>query len=143
VTYVPARNTIFLSYALALAEVLDAAHIYIGVNEVDYSGYPDCRPEFVNAFQKMADLATRAGVEGHGPQIEAPLAGMSKRAILACGIELGVDYAMTHSCYDPIGATGDACGGCESCRIRAAAFAELGMSDPAGARVQGRSGDSG
>lgn len=133
VTYVPARNTIFLSYALALAEVLDASRIYIGVNAVDYSGYPDCRPAFIEAFQRMADLATRAGVEGHGPRVVAPLAGMAKRDIIRRGIELGVDYALTHSCYDP-DAGGRACGRCDSCRIRREAFAGLGMSDPASDR---------
>lgn len=132
VTYVPARNTIFLAYALALAEVLDARAIYIGVNAVDYSGYPDCRPDFINAFQRTADLATRAGVEGHGPRIESPLSGMTKPDIIRLGLKLGVDYALTHSCYDPIGqGAGGACGRCDSCRIRAAAFAQLGMKDPA------------
>ncbi|MCA9282662.1 MAG: 7-cyano-7-deazaguanine synthase QueC [Phycisphaeraceae bacterium] len=130
VTYVPARNTIFLSYALALAEVLDAKAIYIGVNAVDYSGYPDCRPDFINAFQRMADLATRAGVEGHGPRIESPLSGMTKPDIIRLGLKLGVDYALTHSCYDPSN-TGTPCARCDSCRIRKAAFAQLGMQDPA------------
>jgi len=135
ITYVPARNTIFLAYALAFAEVLDAARIYIGVNAVDYSGYPDCRPRFIEAFQAMADLATRAGVEGRGPRIVAPLMRMRKAEIIRLGMSLGVDYSLTHSCYDPrdggAGAGGRACGRCESCRIRAAAFAELGMRDPA------------
>lgn len=129
-TYVPARNTIFLAYALALAEVVDAARIYIGVNAVDYSGYPDCRPEFVGAFQRLADLATRAGVEGHGPHIETPLLMLPKAEIIRRGLALGVDYALTRSCYDP-DASGRACGRCESCRLRAAAFAELGIADPA------------
>jgi 7-cyano-7-deazaguanine synthase len=132
-TYVPARNTIFLAYALALAEVVDAARIYIGVNAVDYSGYPDCRPEFVSAFQRLADLATRAGVEGHGPRIETPLLTLPKTEIIRRGLALGVDYALTLSCYDP-DASGRACGRCESCRLRAAAFAELGMADPAASR---------
>jgi 7-cyano-7-deazaguanine synthase len=130
ITYVPARNTIFLAYALGLAEVLGASAIYIGVNAVDYSGYPDCRPEFVAAFQKMADLATRAGVEGHGVRIITPLMHLTKAQIIRKGMELGVDFGQTHSCYDP-SAAGKACGRCDSCRIRAAAFAELGMRDPA------------
>lgn len=135
VTYVPARNTIFLSYALALAEVLDAKAIYAGVNAMDYSGYPDCRPEFVEAFQSMADLATRAGVEGHGARILTPLLMLRKVEIIRKGLELGLDYGLTHSCYDPVGDGAGgyrACGGCESCRIRARAFGELGMVDPAG-----------
>ena len=130
VTYVPARNTIFLAYALALAEVLDARAIYIGVNAVDYSGYPDCRPDFINAFQRTADLATRAGIEGRGPRIEAPLSGLTKPDIIRLGLKLGVDYALTHSCYDPTD-TGAPCARCDSCRIRSAAFAQLGMKDPA------------
>lgn len=130
VTYVPARNTIFLSYALGLAEVLEAASIYIGVNAVDYSGYPDCRPEYVRAFQHMADLATRAGVEGHGVRILTPLMHLSKAQILRTGMDQGVDFAQTHSCYDP-GDSGRACGRCDSCRIRAAAFVEIGLTDPA------------
>lgn len=130
ITYVPARNTIFLAYALGLAEVLRASAIYVGVNAVDYSGYPDCRPEFVHAFQHMADLATKAGVEGRGPKIVAPLIALTKTDIIRQGLQLGVNYALTHSCYDP-DSSGKPCGQCDSCRIRAAAFAELGMSDPA------------
>lgn len=130
ITYVPARNTIFLSYALGLAEVLKASAIYVGVNDVDYSGYPDCRPEFIHAFQHMADLATKAGVEGRGPKIIAPLLELTKPQIIHRGLALGVDYALTHSCYDPT-PEGKACGRCDSCRIRAAAFAEMGMGDPA------------
>lgn len=128
-TYVPARNTIFLSYALALAEVTESSAIFVGVNAVDYSGYPDCRPEYVDAFQRMADMATRAGVEGHGPRIVAPLLHLSKAEIIRLGMELGVDYSLTHSCYDP-DESGAPCARCESCRIRAAAFAEVGMRDP-------------
>jgi 7-cyano-7-deazaguanine synthase len=131
ITYVPARNTVFLSYALAWAEVLDARRVFIGVNAVDYSGYPDCRPEFIAAFQRLADLATKAGVEGHGPRIDAPLIGMTKAQIIRRGLELGVDYGLTTSCYDPEGATGAACGRCDSCRLRAAGFREAGVADPA------------
>jgi len=130
ITYVPARNTIFLSHALALAEVRDAADIFIGVNAVDYSGYPDCRPEYIAAFQQMADLATRAGVEGHPVRIHTPLINLAKDRIIARGLELGVDYGLTRSCYDP-DAAGRACGHCESCRLRLAAFARLGREDPA------------
>lgn len=133
ITYVPARNTIFLSYALGLAEVLGAEAIFAGVNAVDYSGYPDCRPEFIAAFQAMADLATKAGVEGHGPVIQTPLMDMAKPEIIRRGIELGVDYALTHSCYDPVQDEQGgwrSCGRCESCRIRRSAFASLGMIDP-------------
>lgn len=134
VTYVPARNTVFLSYALAVAEVIEAGSIYIGVNAVDYSGYPDCRPRFVDAFQRLADLATRAGVEGHGPRIVAPLVHFTKKRIVQRGIELGVDFGLTSSCYDP-GDGGRPCGGCDACRIRAAAFAAAGMADPANAHA--------
>ena len=130
VTYVPARNTIFLSYALALAEVIDARVIYIGVNAVDYSGYPDCRPEFIEAFQQVARVATRVGVEGRGPRIETPLLHLSKVDIIRQGLDLGVDYGLTHSCYDP-DPQGQPCGHCDSCRIRAAAFHEIGIADPA------------
>lgn len=130
VTYVPARNTVFLAYALGYAEVVGAERIYIGVNAVDYSGYPDCRPEFVEAFQRLADVATKAGVEGHGARVVAPLLHMTKAQIIRRGLELGVDYGLTHSCYDP-GEGGRACGRCDSCRIRIAAFRELGMTDPA------------
>ena len=130
ITYVPARNTIFLSYALALAEVRDAADVFIGVNAVDYSGYPDCRPAYIAAFEKMAALATRAGVEGRPVQIHTPLMRMTKDAIIARGLELGVDYGLTRSCYDPDEA-GRACGRCDSCRLRLTAFAKLGLDDPA------------
>ncbi|MFQ5805338.1 MAG: 7-cyano-7-deazaguanine synthase QueC [Phycisphaerae bacterium] len=130
ITYVPARNTIFLSYALALAEVRGVADVFIGVSAVDYSGYPDCRPEYIAAFEKMAGLATRAGVEGRPVRIHTPLTHLTKDAIIARGLELGVDYGLTRSCYDP-DAAGAACGGCDSCRLRLAAFAKLGMEDPA------------
>jgi 7-cyano-7-deazaguanine synthase len=129
ITYVPARNTIFLAYALAFAEVRGAADIYIGVNAIDYSGYPDCRPEFIAAFEKLAGLATRAGVEGNAVRIHAPLIQLTKAEIIRRGLALGVDYALTHSCYDP-DATGRACGHCDSCRLRRAGFAQLGLSDP-------------
>ncbi|HZM90100.1 MAG TPA: 7-cyano-7-deazaguanine synthase QueC [Blastocatellia bacterium] len=130
VTYVPARNTIFLSFALAWAEVLGAKDIFIGVNALDYSGYPDCRPEYIEAFEKMATLATKAGVEGRMPlKIHAPLITMSKAEIIRTGLKLGVDYSMTHSCYDPT-AGGIACGACDSCRLRLKGFAEAGASDP-------------
>ncbi|MEO0476252.1 MAG: 7-cyano-7-deazaguanine synthase QueC [Planctomycetota bacterium] len=130
VTYVPARNTVFLSYALGLAEVLDAHDIFIGVNAVDYSGYPDCRPEFVEAFQDLANLATKAGVEGQTITVHAPLIELTKVEIIKQGLALGVDYAKTHSCYDPI-PDGKPCGRCDACLIRIAAFKELGMTDPA------------
>ena len=129
VTYVPARNTVFLSLALAWAEVLDARAIYIGVNAVDYSGYPDCRPEYIEAFQAMAGLATKAGVEGHGVIIRAPLVKLSKAAIIRRGLDLGVDYALTVSCYQADEA-GQACGLCDSCRLRAQGFKEAGVADP-------------
>jgi 7-cyano-7-deazaguanine synthase len=130
VTYVPARNTIFLSFALAWGEVLGAADIFIGVNAVDYSGYPDCRPEFIRAFEALANLATRAGVEGGVKfTVHAPLIAMSKEAIIRRGLSLGVDYGLTRSCYAP-DAEGRACGECDSCRIRLAGFAEVGMLDP-------------
>ncbi|MDX2114738.1 MAG: 7-cyano-7-deazaguanine synthase QueC [Planctomycetota bacterium] len=133
-TYVPARNTVFLAFALAYAEVLDARAIYIGVNAIDYSGYPDCRPEFIEAFQRVASLATRAGVEGRGPTIVTPLIGLTKAQIFRAGIDLQALLALTTSCYDPVMLT-DAvpkiCGSCEACRIRAAGFAELGVPDPA------------
>jgi 7-cyano-7-deazaguanine synthase len=130
-TYVPARNTIFLSFALAWAEVLQATDIFIGINALDYSGYPDCRPEYLEAFQKMADLATREGVEGRQSlHIHAPLITMSKAQIIRCGLELGVDYSATTSCYDP--AFGDeACGECDACLLRLRGFAEVGIPDPA------------
>lgn len=130
VTYVPARNTIFLSYALAWAEVLETADIFIGVNAVDYSGYPDCRPEYIAAFEKMANLATRAGVEGISKiKIHAPLMYQTKSEIIQTGISLGVDYAVTHSCYDP-SPEGVACGRCDSCRIRKKGFEQAGLKDP-------------
>ena len=129
ITYVPARNTIFLSFALAWAEVLDAGDIYIGVNALDYSGYPDCRPEFIAAYQRMADLATRAGVEGKGPHIRSPLIDMTKAEIIRLGQSLGVDYSLTASCYDP-DSHGRACGRCDSCKLRLKGFSEAGVSDP-------------
>ena len=130
VTYVPARNTIFLSFALGWAEVLGAADIYIGVNALDYSGYPDCRPEYIEAYEKMANLATRAGVEGTSRfTIHAPLINMSKADIIRRGVELGVDYGLTHSCYDPT-PEGLSCGKCDSCRLRLKGFAEAGLNDP-------------
>ena len=129
ITYVPARNTIFLSYALAWAEVLQADDIFIGVNAVDYSGYPDCRPEFIEAFEKMANLATKAGVEQHHLHIRTPLIDLSKADIIKLGLSAGVDYAATVSCYQ---ATDDglACGKCESCRLRKQGFANAGIADP-------------
>jgi 7-cyano-7-deazaguanine synthase len=131
VTYVPARNTIFLSLALAWAEVLVASDVFIGVNALDYSGYPDCRPEYIAAFQRMADLATKAGVEdGQRLTIHTPLIDMSKREIIEQGLALGVDYGLTTSCYDPSPA-GAACGRCDACRLRQKGFAEAGVRDPA------------
>ncbi|MGD2009032.1 MAG: 7-cyano-7-deazaguanine synthase QueC [Cellvibrionales bacterium] len=129
VTYVPARNTVFLALALGWAEVLDADEIYIGVNAVDYSGYPDCRPEFIEAFSKMAELATKAGVEGEGIRLCTPIIDMSKAEIIAAGSALGVDYSKTVSCYqaDPHGL---ACGQCDSCRLRAQGFRDAGIPDP-------------
>jgi 7-cyano-7-deazaguanine synthase len=129
VTYVPARNTIFLSVALGWAEVLNARDIFIGVNAVDYAGYPDCRPEFIQAFQNLANLGTRAGLEGHGFRVHAPLINLSKAEIIATGVRLGVDYALTLSCYEP-DAAGRACGTCESCRLRTQGFAAAGVPDP-------------
>ncbi len=130
VTYVPARNTIFLSLALAWAEVLGAADIFLGVNALDYSGYPDCRPEYIAAYEKMANLATKAGVQGERPmKIHAPLIDMTKAQIIAKGLELGVDYALTTSCYDPAG-DGAACGHCDACLLRRKGFAENGLVDP-------------
>jgi 7-cyano-7-deazaguanine synthase len=129
-TYVPARNTIFLSFALAWAETLDARDIFIGANALDYSGYPDCRPEYIAAFERMANLATRAGVEGGARlTIHAPLISLSKREIIAQGRALGIDYGLTSSCYDP-GPDGSACGHCEACLLRLKGFEEAGMSDP-------------
>jgi 7-cyano-7-deazaguanine synthase len=130
VTYVPGRNTIFLAYAVAWAETLRAAEIYIGVNALDYSGYPDCRPEFLAAFEKTANLGTRAGNEGKRFAIRAPLLHLSKKEIIQKGLALGVDYALTHSCYDP-DEEGRACGECDSCRLRLKGFAEAGIPDPA------------
>jgi 7-cyano-7-deazaguanine synthase len=128
-TYVPARNTIFLSYALAWAEVLDMRDIFIGVNAVDYSGYPDCRPEFITAFEKLASLATKAGTEGARFHIHAPLISMSKADIIRKAHELGVDFSVTHSCYDPT-PEGFACGQCDSCQLRRKGFREAGLEDP-------------
>jgi 7-cyano-7-deazaguanine synthase len=129
ITYVPARNTIFLSYAVAWAEVLGSVDIFIGVNALDYSGYPDCRPEFIRAFEQLANLATRAGVQGSRFQIHAPLIKSSKAEIIRRGVELGVDFALTHSCYDPT-ADGLACGECDACRLRLKGFREAGLDDP-------------
>jgi 7-cyano-7-deazaguanine synthase len=129
-TYVPARNTIFLSYALAWAEVLGISDIFIGVNAVDYSGYPDCRPEYIEAFEQMANLATKAAVEGKITlRIRTPLIHMTKAEIIQKGIELGIDYSMTHSCYDP-SEKGEACGQCDSCLLRKKGFREAGVPDP-------------
>ena len=130
VTYVPARNTVFLSFALGWAEVLDSFDIFIGVNALDYSGYPDCRPEYIAAFESMANLATKAAVEGAGRyRIHAPLISLSKADIIRKGLTLGVDFRLTHSCYDPTPA-GLACGLCDSCRLRLKGFAEAGVKDP-------------
>jgi len=130
VTYVPARNTIFLSFALGWAEVLGAQDIFIGVNALDYSGYPDCRPEYIESFERMANLATKAGVEGRlRLKIHTPLIGMTKAEIIAIGLKLGVDYSLTHSCYDP-SSEGISCGKCDSCLLRLKGFAEAGVSDP-------------
>lgn len=128
-TYVPARNTVFLSLALAFAETRAADRIVIGVNAVDYSGYPDCRPEYLEAFERLARLATRAGVEGRDIRIYAPLAQMSKAEIIRTGVRLGVDYGLTHSCYDPR-PEGRPCGACDSCRLRRRGFQEAGLADP-------------
>lgn len=131
ITYVPARNTIFLSFCLAFAEVLGASDIFIGVNALDYSGYPDCRPEYVKAFEAMANLATRGAVEGTTPiRIQTPLLDLSKRQIVELGLSLGVDYAQTLSCYDP-SPDGLACGHCDACRLRLKGFSEAGADDPA------------
>ena len=129
-TYVPARNTVLLSLALAWAEALGAREIFIGVNALDYSGYPDCRPEFIEAFEEMARVATRAGIEGRAFRVRAPLLRMTKAEIVRLGLELGVDYALTWSCYDPQPA-GAPCGRCDSCRLRARGFQEAGIRDPA------------
>jgi 7-cyano-7-deazaguanine synthase len=129
ITYVPARNTIFLSFALAVAEVRGATDVFIGVNAVDYSGYPDCRPEFVAAFETMANLATRAGVEGERLTIHTPLISLTKAEIVQLGVGLGVDYSVTSTCYDP-GPDGGACGRCDACLLRAKGFADAGIPDP-------------
>ena len=130
VTYVPARNTVFLSFALAWAETLACSDIFIGVNALDYSGYPDCRPEYIEAYERMANLATRAGVEGQQHlKIHTPLIQLSKAEIIARGLQLGVDYGLTSSCYDP-GPAGEPCGECDSCVLRAKGFRELGAEDP-------------
>ena len=130
ITYVPARNTIFLSYALAWAEVMGAWDIYIGVNAMDYSGYPDCRPEYIQAFEKMANLATAAAVENRGKYtIHTPIIKLTKAQIIRKGTEIGVDYSLTHSCYDP-DETGRPCGHCDSCQLRLKGFAEAGLDDP-------------
>lgn len=129
ITYVPARNTIFLSFALAWAEVLGVQHIFIGVNARDYSGYPDCRPEYIEAFERMANLATKAAVQGHKLKIHTPLIKMTKSQIVKTGFALGVDFGLTSSCYDP-GPAGRPCGHCDSCQLRAKGFAEAGARDP-------------
>ncbi len=129
VTYVPARNTVFLSFALAWAEVLGARDLFIGVNALDYSGYPDCRPEFLEAFERVANLGTKAGVEGERFRIHAPLVHLTKAQIIRRGVELGVEYGLTRSCYDP-DPRGRACGGCDSCLLRRKGFREAGVEDP-------------
>ena len=129
-TYVPARNTVFLALALGWAESLGARHLVLGVNAVDYSGYPDCRPEFLAAFERLATLATAAGVRGEGFRVHAPLLTLTKAEIIRRGLALGLDYGLTHSCYDPV-AAGRPCGRCDSCALRAAGFAEAGTADPA------------
>lgn len=129
ITYVPARNTIFLSYALAYAEVLRATDIFIGVSAVDYSGYPDCRPEFIEAYERLANLATKAAVEGSKTTVHTPLIDKSKAETIHWGMELGVDYSHTTSCYDPA-SDGTPCGQCDSCKLRQKGFAELGIPDP-------------
>jgi 7-cyano-7-deazaguanine synthase len=136
VTYVPARNTVFLSFALAWAETLGSQDVYIGVNALDYSGYPDCRPEYILAYETMANLATRAGVEGHQQlKIHTPLIRMTKAEIIAWGMRLDIDYGLTSSCYDP-GADGRPCGGCDSCLLRAKGFREAGFPDPLAERFR-------
>jgi len=130
VTYVPARNTVFLSFALAWAETLQADDLFIGVNALDYSGYPDCRPEYIDAFEKMANLATARSVEGHRLHIHTPLIDLTKGATIRRGLKLGVDYGLTRSCYDP-SAAGEACGHCDSCLLRLRGFEEAGLADPA------------
>lgn len=139
VTYVPARNTIFLSFALAWAEVLEASDIFIGVNALDYSGYPDCRPEYIAAYEQMANLATKAGVEGTQQlKIHTPLISLTKAEIIQKGTELGVDYSLTSSCYDP-SPQGEPCGQCDSCQLRAKGFVEVGLEDPLVLRFKGNS----
>lgn len=135
VTYVPARNTIFLSFAMAWAETLAAADVFIGVSALDYSGYPDCRPEYIAAFEQMASLATRAGVEGRRLTVHTPLIELTKAQTIRRGLDLGVDYGLTHSCYEPDGSR--ACGTCDACLLRQRGFAELGLPDPALARQPG------
>lgn len=140
VTYVPARNTVFLSFALAWAETLASADLFIGVNALDYSGYPDCRPEYIEAFENMANLATKAAVEGRQRlRIHTPLIHMTKSQIIEAGLRLGVDYSLTHSCYQP-GTDGRACGTCDSCLLRRRGFAQLGLDDPALTGAPGRAG---
>jgi 7-cyano-7-deazaguanine synthase len=130
ITYVPARNTIFLSFTLAWAEVLNTRHIFLGINAMDYSGYPDCRPEYIQSFETMANLATKAGVEGNQfITIHTPLISMTKGDIIKKGLSLGVDYSLTHSCYDP-DKEGMACGRCDACRLRQKGFREAGITDP-------------
>jgi len=130
ITYVPARNTVFLSYALGWAEVLGSSNIHLGVNVLDYSGYPDCRPEYIKAFEAMANLATKASTEGEKKlSIHTPLINLSKAEIIQKGIDLGVDYSLTSSCYDP-SSEGEPCGGCDSCQLRKKGFAEIGVEDP-------------
>jgi 7-cyano-7-deazaguanine synthase len=138
ITYVPARNTVFLSFALAWAEVLSSSDVFIGVNAIDYSGYPDCRPEFIAAFEQMANLATKAGVEGRTHlKIHAPLIRLSKSEIIQRGAELGVDFGLTHSCYDP-DAQGRSCGLCDSCRLRLKGFRDAGLEDPVAYSLEDR-----
>lgn len=141
-TYVPARNTIFLSFALGWAEVTDSRDIFIGVNAVDYSGYPDCRPEYIEAFQRMAALATKAGVEGNPATIHTPLISLTKARIIRTGSELGLDYSLTHSCYDP-SPEGLACGRCDSCLLRRKGFEEAGVADPTRYRMTRGRGETG
>lgn len=129
ITYVPGRNLVFLSLAAAYAETIGAADIFIGVNAVDFSGYPDCRPEFIRAFERTANLGSRAGVEGHGFTVHTPLIDLTKAGIIRLGASLGVDFSLTHSCYDP-GPGGRRCGACDACLIRARGFAEAGLTDP-------------
>ena len=139
ITYVPARNTIFLSFALAWAEVLESNDVFIGVNAVDYSGYPDCRPEYIEAYVRMANLATKAGVEGRQQlKIHTPLISLTKAEIIRRGLDLGVDYSLTSTCYDP-SPTGLACGYCDACILRLRGFAENGIDDPVGYRTELRS----